>query len=320
MIDNSAVVEQIQRLRSYYHDVLSDHDLPSLAIRSDILRMFLYGYGFPLIYVLCGRLAWPILRLIPDLATEARDDIFSVGASLVFELLVTIAGLVIAGFSPALRIRLAMKVGRLVKPTPAARHAIDELLRDLPAYAMLNEPPQTLVAKRDPRVTPSVHLIRGQYCLVLPAGALILIRRDPESLKAMIAHELGHILQNDTILWEWSTIITSGLYYGLGVGVLAYILLSSIVHLGVPYTGVVLYFAIRIRMIRKKVLSARMRSEHFADTCAAAYGDPLALVRALTLYAQDAPQSTAKLHPTLAERIEWIRDFSPTAKSAGARP
>jgi Zn-dependent protease with chaperone function len=116
-------------------------------------------------------------------------------------------GLVVAG-QVAANARQRNRLERLLRRcTPAGEPALLELVAELSDRIGLRRPPEVLIA--DDEGSPFVCGLR-RPALVLPRGLAGSL--DPDSLRAVLVHELAHLRRRD-LVWDWIPAIARILYF-----------------------------------------------------------------------------------------------------------
>ena len=137
---------------------------------------------------------------------------------------------------------------------------------------------------------PSVIVQKGRINLVCPLGFIQLFQSDNGAATAMLAHEFGHVLQQDTRLWlrteALARAIKTIIYINVAILLLrlAYYLLDG--NFTAFFFGTIISIGIYdfYKFTIKYVLSARKRSEQSADLFAIATVSPDCLIRAVDRY------------------------------------
>lgn len=175
---------------------------------------------------------------------------------------------------------------------------------------------------RSNNISPSVVEIHGRAQVLVPRGLVRLSSTDPEQVRAMFAHELGHVMQRDTGTWVYSDIFCRAVYVLAVLTIMAYTsdsvitqykpwdeatakLVDSMLHTS---TSLVLGTIGIVGGLYRYIVKQRRHSEELADTAAILYADGSQLIRALQEQATEALSGkVSPYHPRVEWRIERIR-------------
>jgi Zn-dependent protease with chaperone function len=138
---------------------------------------------------------------------SVSDSEFSLGIS-VLTLLLTLLPMLLVwpgliGFWVAQgRFHRLLRKRYLAEPPQSVRREIEPMLEELSARMGPEMYPLRLrLHLWNASASPSIDVERKKYgdafYLVLPLGFLLVLRIDPEAARAMLAHELGHVVQGD---------------------------------------------------------------------------------------------------------------------------
>ena len=180
-------------------------------------------------------------------------------------------------------------------------------------------------------VTPSCTTRWGRVHLICPLGFINLFTSDFTSARAMLAHELGHVLQRDSSLWRvvgaaryCVAVLISLRAFEILIFIFGVLFLAAPSHnrYGDSWILSVVAYALLIAIqvgACKLITYSRKRSELGADIVAANVVTPLAVIDALKKHFPDPPKEFwFKSHPTISERVTNIEICS--AQSDGSYP
>jgi hypothetical protein len=221
--------------------------------------------------------------------------------------------------------------GALRSPDPDERHVVD-VIASLSEQMTIRRDVRLWIADDDPGVCPSVFEMHGLVHLVTPVTFPLLAKIHPLRARAMLAHELSHILQGDADLWP----ICHGLHVAISYIAPLYCLMFAVMDL---VSIVLLFQTIEIqrqlpsyyheghlwdfvklfvvpvvilwRLFRElkkrqeKVTRARITSEVVADIAAVRFVNADALLDALTQHVKN--DTSSQTHPQKSERIAGIK-------------
>lgn len=111
--------------------------------------------------------------------------------------------------------RELIRSGRLYRPPPAAVAEISQISRAFARHlAPPGSPPPDIECwvLRSLSLVPSIVHGAGSTKLCLPLGFMRLFRTTPVHAKAMLAHEVSHLVQKDAQLWQLSRVAALPLY------------------------------------------------------------------------------------------------------------
>lgn len=173
-------------------------------------------------------------------------------------------------------------------------------------------------------IAPSCTTRWGKVHIICPSGFINLFTSDHASAKAMLAHELGHVLQKDSSLWR---VVGAARYcvvflIGLRVleiaifilGMLFFTTSNSRNQYGDPWILSVILYAIYIAIqvgACKFITYSKKRSELGADVLASNIVTPSVVIDALKKYLSNrvSKEFFFPSHPTLSERINNIKTY-----------
>jgi Protein of unknown function (DUF2569)/Peptidase family M48 len=95
------------------------------------------------------------------------------------------------------RFRRQLRRGYFVEPSQSVKREIEPLLEGLSARMRVRWGLTLRLDLRNTSVPPSVDVERKEYYLIVPLGFLLFLRIDPDAARAVLAHELGHVVQGD---------------------------------------------------------------------------------------------------------------------------
>lgn len=164
--------------------------------------------------------------------------------------------------------------------------------------------------------------------MIIPINFFLFHSQHTEKSKAIFAHELGHVLQNDTEVY----LLAETFYNSIRVIVIPILFIQavmllisffrvnsftldmgSVVEL-VIYAGTsILFLQFYIRKYRA-IKKLRKRSEHMADLCAFIYADSKAILKVLEGLQPLKRRSLEKVHPDKNSRIDFLINFESSFK------
>lgn len=176
---------------------------------------------------------------------------------------------------------------------------------------------------------PSLIMERGVGNLVLPIGFILLSEKSPRVAAAILAHELAHIKQKDTILWHTAHIYSRNLsaslrkvakivvLWQLTIGLIVLFLTSPTIARGIAYCAeliieICFLFAgiFHVDKISNEVRDHLRHSENGADRYACYYIGGQALTEALHCYSLDANEAVDEcFHLPKNARLQRIKEL-----------
>jgi len=206
---------------------------------------------------------------------------------------------------------------------------ISQYLRALMLKLNLNDKDLVLYRQLTLHSTPAIKASHSEIAILVPVGFISIFARNPDAGKAMLAHELAHVVQHDASLWVFvgsygNSFKNCALIFGtlnlIGMGAeAAYSHKVPNVPMGVVLMSV--YIA-----EYEKAVHARRRSEYIADFTAAACVGPNAIYDAILQYVEsdgvgaggfddelmrNAAGFGNMLHPPKAWRLSRIKAYAP---------
>ena len=149
-------------------------------------------------------------------------------------------------------------------------------------------------SNRSKHVAPSVVTVKGVPQLLIPMGFLALLSRDTEAAEVMLAHELGHVVQQDSRLWIHAWLVSRLLLRILipldFVFLVLQLLLmtTALADQGASVNWVVALvacaFPVSVLLIVLYALAARSKSELAADVAAAGCFGPERVIATIQRY------------------------------------
>jgi hypothetical protein len=243
----------------------------------------------------------------------------------------------VIGYSIAVSIVSTLAIVMLLTsltPAPEQRHEdIEDITakdvstsREALQFATLfdcPEPPTILFEAQCNEWIPSVFQRGdGSYALAVPAGLLL---RDPAERRALVAHEIAHVAQDDVGLWLVADQVATAIRHvsWLMIGFLlcsiaVSALLGSGIGPGAAIVGRDIVIWIRLSRVRRRVKRYRHYAEIRADFAAVAFADGDALHRALlaiSISSSDIVNSDN--HPDIHERMMLVADATRYWESSG---
>ncbi|MFK8008404.1 MAG: M48 family metalloprotease [Saprospiraceae bacterium] len=180
---------------------------------------------------------------------------------------------------------------------------------------------------------PSIVESKKLINVVLPMNFFLLCVKNPDEVKALMAHEFGHVLQNDTNLWLFVEVFSKGMkkfFYKAVKGIFDSSYYSAIAS---PFIIIILLLMDKnpnylnqfgtliinlliilllyrlVKILKKapnQVKVSRRKSEELADTASILFANGLAMEDVLKKYARDSDDEM--IHPKRAERVRVIMD------------
>lgn len=83
------------------------------------------------------------------------------------------------------------------EPSHSVNREIEPLLEKLSARMRVRWRLTLRLDLRNTSVSPSINVEGKEYYLIVPLGFLLFLRIDPDAARAVLAHELGHVVQDD---------------------------------------------------------------------------------------------------------------------------
>ncbi len=174
--------------------------------------------------------------------------------------------------------------------------------------------PIVLLASDHNIISPSICQSNDLIYLVLPLGLVKMSSVKPDIARAMIAHEFGHVLQNDSKLWGIAHA------FALRFRDIFYIIAIAIVVIGIigrSFEPVVIFmFALMIATgICNRILELRRKSEELADVAAIVYAGGHNIYAAINEYIENDGYSvvdsdpSSGVHPAKFWRLKMIEEF-----------
>jgi len=142
--------------------------------------------------------------------------------------------------------------------------------------------------------------------IVVPAAAAAVALDAPGLFDAMLAHEFGHALQNDTKLWG-VLLAYSGSMYRTVFPYFAGIVVAGVVFSQGFNIIAIVAALVQVRRTRRNVMEAMRSSEDSADWAGMLYASARDLDRALVTLVGDPPRGRSWTHPSRYDRLEQIR-------------
>lgn len=163
---------------------------------------------------------------------------------------------------------------------------VKELSAHVPAGGGLSPKIELWLNTRTKSWLPSTHFSGGTFHLLIPRKFLIDSGKDPEVTRAVLAHEVGHIIQGDASLWLLNNVFSEALrkrVIPLAAWSASVLVAFSLLAVGeVPRAFAGAYVPIFImHQFAGKVRDANTYSEHYADLAAAILASPFAILKAL---------------------------------------
>jgi hypothetical protein len=183
-------------------------------------------------------------------------------------------------------LKRGIRSGALVAAPVAVHHAVLSTMK-IPALLLATQRDVTTwVAKHSSGVFPSVWEDGSAVHLVFPIGFLKVYRRDRDIAVAMIAHEVGHIIQKDTELWFFAEV--AGGWARAAMLALSLLQVVAAILAGVPLLlCTALLLAVSQLRYASDVSDARLASERLADVAAVLIADAASYREALSSYLTD---------------------------------
>jgi Zn-dependent protease with chaperone function len=180
----------------------------------------------------------------------------------------------------------------------------------------LNLRPPEIRLQRSKKGTPSVSEDSQGAILVIPTSFLVLFASDPDGGKAVIAHELGHLVHKDSWIyydmqlfrWVFNYVVfpVTVLVFVVSVGSASFVSLSVVPIVWAWKTG---------RSLNRSMVHVRHESELRADRTACDHADGWALIRVLNLHIVGGKSKT---HPDPETRVQSAEQWIQIRRNAAA--
>jgi Peptidase family M48 len=183
---------------------------------------------------------------------------------------------------------------------------------------------------------PSISSDKRHADLLIPLPFLKLWSKDVEAASAIIAHELSHLVQDDSKYWYYPSVMVKVLIIQFAIESIIYLFLTynfirlgqfnQIAYLG-QFTNLEVWFVQNIDLIvsfivflisYSYVLSSLRKSEKTADLAALAFTSPSAITKALQYFETGNTRKLFKFigfHPTTTQRLKNIETTLTTSSS-----
>lgn len=222
------------------------------------------------------------------------------------------------------------KSKRLSKLDLNATPRVKSILQKLIVEFKLDDRNITFWRSLDFGRTPSVVEQKGEIHLVIPVGMIAMVANKPDVVKAMLAHELTHVMVGDTHLWTMSEAFARQLLFWAGIPFLIsaiIFIIQLILEFGWPWNWPPLGATWVAPMLFfkgcERIMELRRRSEIFADVTGALVAGPAAMIEAIETCVADEkrpqknmptsdyfdcdPSNTTATHPQKRFRLDRIR-------------
>jgi Zn-dependent protease with chaperone function len=200
---------------------------------------------------------------------------------------------------------------------------VQEMVAELVSAMAISKPVSAVLNIRDFTTCASVVESKKMVCIVIPLGFLKLFHNDSGAAKAILAHELAHVVQDDSKLWRridswWEPYIIGNAFALLGaliLGVANYTgLLSHGTVLGgdldrakaalLTFPFLIVFQAFCVFVWLRFSLGMRRKSETLADLGAALNSSPQKLAEVLETSGNDRKHGDfARVHPSNRWRL-----------------
>lgn len=162
----------------------------------------------------------------------------------------------------------------------------------------------------------------GNYQLMISVGALVKTSQSPELARAMLAHELAHIVHGDSLLWPIASVFATSIIKVLWPVVLihgTFYLLSGAIVYGWPWNweGSVPFLLVNTRgiiMVCENILAVRRQSEILADAFAGLHTDVTTIHTAIQYYIKDDKYTDTYNRFNLDTDVTDINDITDISK------
>jgi hypothetical protein len=156
--------------------------------------------------------------------------------------------------------------------------------------------------------------------VILPRGFFPLLKREPRSAEVLIAHELGHILQEDSEIWLKIDVVGS-VIEKLGLPFLTLALALAITNIllsgessanavsasSMNTIRMIATYLIAVLGVLRSLKGSRFESEYLADCLASFLVDEASVIEILKKYAK----GYSPAHPSAEQRVKRCRADSP---------
>jgi hypothetical protein len=228
-----------------------------------------------------------------------------------------LVALLLVGYSTyrfvAIRIALrrVTRSGEFISVEASDLPNLNFLLNDLLSRMEIPEHRVALFWIDSSRLSPSIVKQRRKICLFIPSGFLVLLDSNTQAARAVLAHELGHIIVGDTQLWPFS-VSTQTVLKKFSWGVVLPVMLASTAfpmlwdnRIGlIVLTWIVGLSFIAYRCSVAFVLWARCRSEQVADAIAVHFVGKIPFAEAVQSVTAEVHSSS--IHLSKQQRLEFI--------------
>jgi Zn-dependent protease with chaperone function/tetratricopeptide (TPR) repeat protein len=207
--------------------------------------------------------------------------------------------------------------------------SLHRLVQNLAREMAVDVTELVLVKNRSLASYPSIGQMNDAVCIFVPVGFMKLVSADIDAARAVLAHELAHLVQGDVRLWGTALAVRTSLRRVIMPCICVLILFNALVLALIPDDGAAsfgnlqgqsivqivyqLVLLIAIWLICGNVARLRRDSERLADRAAVAMTGADALIRALVfgrpfwrVQDRDGQRSGNGFHLALDERIRQI--------------
>jgi Zn-dependent protease with chaperone function len=319
-------------LLGWYEEELTFAASIAADVRRRLRRVFALSFGLPLLqwaflqWKLADELSWHrftqgSFRLgmadsnALDLASQRipllQDTLFGMGVQMTISTAIFAIALayVVGGGLNSVFVRFRCQL-LPATAAPSVRRLIEELRTRMGIHQQI----RLYLAERC-GVLPSVWVGRSRAQLIVTRQFIALAGRSPGEATAMLAHELGHVRQQDSYLWGLASLFANGFGKIIVPGMVLFIVASLATGGAVNLAGVV-FLVWQVRLCREQILLARQSSEEMADLAAVVFADGQELINVLEKYVAP-PSGTPQVHPPRGLRIDGIEAYMQSARSFG---
>ena len=194
----------------------------------------------------------------------------------------------------------AARDGRLAPPDDRCAPLFD-ILRDLAPRMGITCPIRVWRDARSVGGAPQVIEHAGKAHVLVPIKFVALARRDRRHATALLAHELGHVVQQDSRLWIPSSTFSSAIATVARPATIFLVGLSFANGSIGLFVILQLLALLQMWRIERAIIGARRQAEKLADLAAVVYADGTALLEAVAAM-PELPPDFQSLHPSRRER------------------
>jgi hypothetical protein len=163
--------------------------------------------------------------------------------------------------------------------------------------------------RTDAEILPTVRSHGEKSDVILPRKFLVLFGRRPDHARAILAHEMAHVVHDDTTSVTAVNFLSFSLIQACGLEFV-------ILYLGQALLSATVATLLTVAIIVPAIVSAIKASFYFheaefiADRFALRFADGAALIESIRLYSED----NSPFHPLKTDRINAIKHLVPTVR------